>query len=271
MASGAAERYFSQVANDVLQATERLTQHLEENLSVLWGSKPTELPKDHVEDKDLLQQNPLHGMAENVLHGIFDQQVLLFFVDIFNCLMAKLMIVVGQAKPRTMMESLHAFRSAITWSEPFIISLLLFQVIMFLLCIYVSKYNPHLAPRLGIMVFIAILVKGSEYMNQYGSDHWESFCTQNYFDAQGVFMSMMICAPLLVDSFIMLCFYLRETSQLLIQFKKLQLKQQQKQRRNPNAAKTTTSTTAASSGTPIARRLKKEDWSNDKGSNTRAI
>jgi transmembrane protein 18 len=148
------------------------------------------------------------------------------------------------------MESLEAFRSAITWSEPFILSIIAFQVVMFVLTIYVGKFNPNLAPRLGIMVVIAIIVKGSEYLNQYGNDNWKSFCTQNYFDAQGVFMSIMVCAPLLVYSFIMLCFYLRETSQLLIQFKRLQLKQQ---RRNQNPAVASTS-----SDEPSAHPLKKD-------------
>jgi transmembrane protein 18 len=148
------------------------------------------------------------------------------------------------------MESLQAFRSAITWSEPFILSIILFQAIMFALTVYVAKYNSNLGPRLGMMVLIAVIVKGSEYLNLYGSDNWESFCTQNYFDAQGVFMSVMVCAPLLVYSFIMLCFYLRETSQLLIQFKRMQLKQQ---RRNQSAAEAP----LPSEGTS-AHRLKKE-------------
>jgi hypothetical protein len=76
MASSAAERYFTQVANDVLQATERITQHFEENLSVLFGSskESTTTPPEDV-DEEMLQKNPLQGMAEDVLHGIFDQQV----------------------------------------------------------------------------------------------------------------------------------------------------------------------------------------------------
>jgi hypothetical protein len=83
MASFAAESYFSQVANDVLQATERITQHLEENLSILWGTSSaasSSSPKATLldEDEDLLQQNPLHGVAEDVLHGIFEQQVRIF-------------------------------------------------------------------------------------------------------------------------------------------------------------------------------------------------
>jgi hypothetical protein len=78
MAPSAAERYFTQVANDVLQATERITQHLEENLSLLWGGAAPEAsttvpPEDF--DEELIPKHPLQGMAEDVLQGIFDQQV----------------------------------------------------------------------------------------------------------------------------------------------------------------------------------------------------
>jgi transmembrane protein 18 len=137
------------------------------------------------------------------------------------------------------MENLSAFRSAITWTEPFIVSIIVFQIFMFLTCIYVSRYNDTLAPRLILMIFMASMVKGSEYINTYGHAHWQEYCTQNYFDTQGVFISTMICGPLLLDSFMMLCFYLREASQLLIQVKRMQLSQKKPSRpgsttRNPS-------------------------------------
>jgi hypothetical protein len=106
-----------------------------------------------------------------------------------------------------------------------------FHVIMFVLTIYVSRYNSNLVPRLTIMIVIAIIVRASEYINIYGSQHWEEFgITQNYFDPRGFFLTIMICCPLLLYSFIMLCFFLREASTLLIQVKKAQLQKQHRQK-----------------------------------------
>jgi len=132
--------------------------------------------------------------------------------------------------PETPLEHFQAFRSAITWNEPFIVGLLAFQVVMFFLCIYVSRPERGLAPRLVVMVTIAVVVKSSEKVNEFAAQNWESVCTQNYFDAKGVFMMVMVCCPLLVDSLIMLFLFIREASQLLVKVKTAQLKQKMKQR-----------------------------------------
>jgi TRAP-type C4-dicarboxylate transport system permease small subunit len=116
---------------------------------------------------------------------------------------------------------------------------------MLLSTIYVSRYNSNLAPRLTIMIMIAIIVRTSEYINIYGSQHWQEFgISQNYFDPKGFFMTIMVCSPLLLFSFIMLFSFLREASTLLIQVKKVQLQKQHRQKHqkgNATTAKTSTS------------------------------
>ena len=145
--------------------------------------------------------------------------------------------------PETPLEHLQAFRSAITWEEPFILGLLAFQVVMFLLCVYVSRPDRSLAPRLTVMITIASIVKCSEKINEYAAQNWERFCTQNYFDRRGVFMMVMVCCPLLIDSLIMLFLFIREASQLLVTVKTAQLKEKQKQRRKEAASASATATT----------------------------
>jgi TRAP-type uncharacterized transport system fused permease subunit len=122
------------------------------------------------------------------------------------------------------MEHLQAFRSAITWSEPFIYSLVAFQVVMFLLCLVVSRKSTGIAPRLTLMVFIGILVRCAEWLNGIGARNWEKYCTQNYFDSKGIFIGIMLCGPLLVDCLIMLMLFVREAGQLLVQVKTTELK-----------------------------------------------
>lgn len=135
------------------------------------------------------------------------------------------------------MENFHAFRSAITWSEPFIVALVAVQVGMLALSVYVSRRDHGLSPRLAMMAIIAVTVKSSEYLNRLAAQNWDAFCTQNYFDARGVFMSVMVCAPLLLDSLLMLLFFLREASQLLVRVKTMQLKKQYRGRDNDNKKK----------------------------------
>lgn len=126
------------------------------------------------------------------------------------------------------MEHFDAFRSAINWREPFILALLGAQVVIFLLCLLVSRRGGGVAPRLIAMLLIAGLVRSADWLNSYGAENWQQFATQNYFDQRGIFVSIMLCGPLLVDSFIMLLFFLREAAQLLVQVKTAELKKKQR-------------------------------------------
>jgi transmembrane protein 18 len=99
---------------------------------------------------------------------------------------------------------------------------------MFSLSIWASRSSRALTPRLCVMVLLGGVVKLAERLNGWGSQYWKGFCTQNYFDRRGVFVATMLCAPLLLDSFIMLVCFLREASQLLIQVKTNELKKKKK-------------------------------------------
>ena len=217
--------YFERVANDVLEASEKLVNGVEEGLAILFaggnGGATTPSPaedvstsRDEEEEWDetqmtenLMQSSPLGGIAESVIGNILD----------------------GQKRPETFLEHFHAFRYAIAWSEPFVLGMVTFQVVMFLLTLYVSRKNQRLAPRVILMLFILGMVRLAERWNDMGSQHWRSFATQNYFDRRGIFVSILLCAPLLLDSLLMMVLFLREASQLLVEVKTVQLNKRKKQ------------------------------------------
>jgi transmembrane protein 18 len=152
-------------------------------------------------------------------------------------LLVFLLLLLKDTGPQTFRENWDAFRSAITWTEPFIIGLLCFQLFMFVTTLYVSRKNFALGPRIAVMVVIGLLVRTSEYSNTWASTHWPAFATQDYFDSRGVFMSGMVCGPLLLDSLIMLICFLREAAQLLIQVKTMQIKKSRATTGRPKQAK----------------------------------
>jgi len=131
-----------------------------------------------------------------------------------------------QVKPVGFMENFEAFRTAITWNEPFIMGLVAFQIVMFGLAIAATRPNVGLAPRLVLMSFIALIVRTSEYWNAYATQHWEKFATQNYFDNQGVFVALMVSSPLLMDCLLMLILFVKEAAQLLVSVKRNEIKRQ---------------------------------------------
>lgn len=95
---------------------------------------------------------------------------------------------------------------------------------MLALTFYVGRRNCGLTPRVVMLLFIGLVVRSAEYINAWAAKEWQSFCTQNYFDQRGIFISIFLCAPLLIDSFMMLVMFLLEAAQLLVQVKKAELK-----------------------------------------------
>jgi hypothetical protein len=89
----AAERFFTKLTQDVLDATERIANHLDENIHLFWpGSTTTtttstttetnDFPMSHENEYDndddiasMDHTNPLQGMADQVLSGIMEGQV----------------------------------------------------------------------------------------------------------------------------------------------------------------------------------------------------
>jgi hypothetical protein len=88
----AAERFFTKIANDVLEASEQIAARMEEGLGVVFGGAGGQQPAEpgdetatptapgdeeeaDVDMEELLRNNPLRGMTESVLQGIMQGQV----------------------------------------------------------------------------------------------------------------------------------------------------------------------------------------------------
>jgi hypothetical protein len=93
--------------------------------------------------------------------------------------------------------------------------------------------------RFSVMGSIFIVVRSAEKLNDYGSENWERFASQNYFDGRGVFVSLMVSAPLLFISAAMLIAILREATTLLIDVKTHELKAKAKAQQGGKRGKKT--------------------------------
>jgi len=157
-------------------------------------------------DNDL-GSSPLDGITKDVMKGIFDSHI----------------------GPKGLAENLEAFKAAITWSDPFIISLLCFHAIVIATAVKVSRSSSDII-RLSFLFFISGLVHSAEKLNNYGQQHWESIASQDYFDKNGVFIGIMLCAPLLMICLILMILYIREASNLLVEVKTMRIKQERKKK-----------------------------------------
>ena len=127
-------------------------------------------------------------------------------------------------------------------------------MVMFMLVIWASRPYRSTGARIAVLLVFGVLVRSSEYINRWGSQEWEQFATQNYFDARGFFMATMVCAPLLLDCLLMLLLFLREASQLLVAVKKTEMQKKKKQQ-----GENTQSSSTSSSGRSKKHKSKKND------------
>ena len=140
--------------------------------------------------------------------------------------------------PQTAKEHIQAFTAAITWKEPFIQLLLAFHVFIIITAMTLSRRG-GVYTRMGFMIFLGVIIRLAEYLNIMGNSRWNEFATQNYFDRSGIFMGIMLCAPLLLVCLFMLISMIREASNLLgdvTQMKKKALVRQ-KEKKNEDKSK----------------------------------
>jgi len=156
--------------------------------------------------------SPLMGMADSVISDIMSTQ----------------------QGPQSPMEHIQAFSSAITWEEPFIMLLLLFHLIALVTAIVLTRRG-ELYSRMGLMVFLGAIVRLAEWINSIGASRWRDFATQNYFDKNGIFIGLMLCAPLLFVCFGILLSMVSEASGLLVGIKNMKSEQKTRGKKTKTA------------------------------------
>ncbi|KAL7523058.1 hypothetical protein ACHAXR_000010 [Thalassiosira sp. AJA248-18] len=90
---------------------------------------------------------------------------------------------------------------------------------------------------MGLMIFVGIVVRLAERLNVMGASRWREFATQNYFDKSGIFMGIMVCAPLLMVCLFMLVSMVREANGLLGDVTQMKMKAQAKQKQKKDEKK----------------------------------
>ncbi|KAI5075643.1 hypothetical protein GOP47_0009719 [Adiantum capillus-veneris] len=118
-------------------------------------------------------------------------------------------------------DSLLAFFNAVDWTEPWLISLLCFHLVVLFITIKTRKNNNI---QTGIFFAALFCVYMAERLNRWLSHRWTSFARQPYFDHHGVFMSSVWSGPLLLLACIILVNGLLSLSSLIIKWKRAELR-----------------------------------------------
>lgn len=103
-------------------------------------------------------------------------------------------------------DAVSDFIDSVRWTEPFIVSLVGFQIVLF--CVtYVTRRRSNV--QFLVLAILTVITLSAERLNEVGKSHWKSFATQDYFDPSGVFMIVFVCGPfVLLANFIVVCLLL---------------------------------------------------------------
>lgn len=133
--------------------------------------------------------------------------------------MAQKPIRVGQ------ITGIWSFLCSIDWEERWLWGLLLFHLLCALASALAVRYD-HTKVQATLFIWYLMLVYWSEYINDWGSRNYRLFSEQQYFDSQGMFISIVFSIPLILNCLFTLVLWMWKSTTLMLKIKKIQVRQQ---------------------------------------------
>jgi uncharacterized membrane protein len=132
------------------------------------------------------------------------------FFDLFNVTLTD----------ATFVGDVTSFVNAVDWkNEPWI----QFYSAILLTLIFITCFLRNSVEFIVIsFLFCCVMVWLAQPLNMFLSHHWESFATQNYFDSNGLFISVVYGLPFILLGVFSLIMMLVHVSRLLVRVKKQQ-------------------------------------------------
>lgn len=123
-------------------------------------------------------------------------------------------------------ETIYNFIDAIEWEKDKWILYVFGFWLLYSGLLFLTRQRQNIHAVFFVVHLSGVLL--AERLNNYLSSKWEQFSSQNYFDSQGVFISVVWSGPILLLSCFMLINWFYQTYLLMIQVKRAQIQRKQK-------------------------------------------
>ena len=92
-------------------------------------------------------------------------------------------------------EQFLGFIHAVDWTEQWILALIAAEVLLLVLVLATRR---HTTPQALLFILLGLVIYLARHINSFCERNWRTFSNQNYFDPQGLFISVMLSGPLLI-------------------------------------------------------------------------
>eukprot|EP00053_Salpingoeca_punica_P011884 m.105972 g.105972 ORF g.105972 m.105972 type:complete len:187 (+) comp15805_c1_seq3:56-616(+) len=143
------------------------------------------------------------------------------------------------------------FVREVNWTEPWLLALISFHLTV--LCL-ILLFRGSEQLQAVVFVTIGIIALSAEKINEWAATNWRSFAGQQYFDSAGVFISVVLSVPIILNGLLIVMLWLKGAATMLVKVKRAQLRQRSKEAKNTTAA-----TAAATPAAPASTSSKKDN------------
>ncbi|CAD5114795.1 DgyrCDS3836 [Dimorphilus gyrociliatus] len=116
---------------------------------------------------------------------------------------------------------LYSYISTIDWTEPWLIGLIAFHFGAVILTRLTKRDG---LARFSLFFIYLILVYFAENVNKWAAANWKLFSKEQYFDSNGLFISITFSGPLLMHAMIIVVVWLYTTSGMLVSLGRAKVK-----------------------------------------------
>jgi len=122
-------------------------------------------------------------------------------------------------------DSIYTYLLSIDWSEQWLQGVMGFHLLLLVLIIITRQFI-----KTQILVFTVLLcsVLSTEKLNELLAQNFAAFSRQQYFDSNGMFISLIWSAPVLVNSIVILINWFVYSGNLLVKVKRKELQENSK-------------------------------------------
>lgn len=125
------------------------------------------------------------------------------------------------------LDGLWKYLQTVDWTEPWFLVLGTFHITCAILTVVTRKTGVLQSIYFACLL---VLVLCAEYINEWAANNWRLFAQQQYFDSNGLFISIVFSVPLLVNCLFIVISWLWDLGFLISDIRVLKIRQGRKLR-----------------------------------------